>query len=165
MNMIITVSRQFESGGRLIGAELSKRLGIPCYEKTLFEGAAKHSGIHQLFFEQAEGHNDRIYANTLSCRYTPMDMSLDDRMYIVGRYARRGREYGLGPASFGQYVTHRSKRYIACSDFLQRSRCAHSPARPLNTGSALLDSGLDFARLAFSARWHKRKTRLRRVFF
>ena len=82
---VITISRQFGSGGRLIGAELSKRLGIPCYEKTLFEEAARHSGIHPLSFEQAEGSNDRIYANAFSCRYTPMDMSLDDRMYIAQR--------------------------------------------------------------------------------
>ena len=46
---IITISRQFGSGGRLIGAELSQRLGIPCYAKTIFEEAAKYSGIHQLF--------------------------------------------------------------------------------------------------------------------
>lgn len=105
------------------------------------------------------------YSSGLSCLTKYMDMPLDDRMYIVGCYARRAREYGLGPASFCQYVTHRSKRYIACSDFFQRSRCAHSPARPLKTGSAPLDSSLDFARLAFSARWHKRKTRPRRVFF
>lgn len=86
MNMkpaVITISRQFGSGGRLIGAELSKRLGIPCYEKTLFEEAARHSNIHQLFFERAEGRNDRIYANTFSCCYSPMDLSLDDRMYIA----------------------------------------------------------------------------------
>lgn len=92
---IITISRQFGSGGRLIGAELSQRLGIPCYEKTLFEEAAKHSGIHQLFFEQAEGSNARIYANTFSGYYTPMDMSLDDRMYIaqaetIRKLAQRG---------------------------------------------------------------------------
>ena len=35
------------------------------------------------FFEQAEGSNARIYANTFSGYYTPMDMSLDDRMYIA----------------------------------------------------------------------------------
>ena len=98
MNMkpaVIAISRQFGSGGRLIGAEISKRLGIPCYEKTLFEEAARHSNIHQLFFERAEGRNDRIYANTFSCCYSPMDLSLDDRMYIaqaetIRKMAQRG---------------------------------------------------------------------------
>jgi len=33
---IITISRQFGSGGREISAELSQRIGIPCYEKALF---------------------------------------------------------------------------------------------------------------------------------
>lgn len=92
MNMpstIVTISCQFGSGGRLIGAELSKRLGIPCYEKALFEEAARHSGIHQRFFERAEGRSERVYASTFSCRYTPMDMSLDDRMYIAQTEAIR----------------------------------------------------------------------------
>ena len=92
---VITISRQFGSGGRQIGAGLSERLGGPCYEKTLFEEAARHSGIHSLFFESAEGRNDRVYAGAFSCRYTPMDMSLDDRMYIaqtetIRKLARRG---------------------------------------------------------------------------
>ena len=92
---IITISRQFGSGGRLIGAELARRLGIPCYEKALFEEAARDSGIHPLFFERAEDHNDRIYTSTFSCRYAPMDMSLDDRMYIaqaetIRKLAQRG---------------------------------------------------------------------------
>lgn len=57
---IITISHQFGSGGREISAELSRRIGIPCYEKALFEEASKNSGIHQLFFEKSEGNNDRF---------------------------------------------------------------------------------------------------------
>ena len=91
---IITISRQFGSGGRLIGAELSRRLGIPCYEKTLFEEAARHSGIHRTFFEQAEGRRDRI-CNALSGCCAPMNRSLDDRMYLaqvetIRKLARQG---------------------------------------------------------------------------
>lgn len=80
---IITISRQFGSGGRDICAELSQRLGIPCYEKTLFEEASKDSGIQQIHFEQAEGRTDRLYANAFSGSFTPLNMSLDDRMYIA----------------------------------------------------------------------------------
>lgn len=57
---VITISRQFGSGGRLIGAELSKELGIPCYENALYEEAARNSGIHPRFFEQAEGRGDLL---------------------------------------------------------------------------------------------------------
>ena len=34
---IITISRQFGSGGRTIGQEVAKELGIPCYDKELIE--------------------------------------------------------------------------------------------------------------------------------
>lgn len=80
---IITISRQFGSGGRQVGARLSQKLGISCYEKSLFEEAAKHSGIHQMFFEEAEGHRDRLYAYMFSSSSTPWNMSLDDRMYLA----------------------------------------------------------------------------------
>lgn len=86
---VITISRQFGSGGRLIGAELSQRLGIPCYEKSLFEEAARHSDIHRLFFEQAEARRDRLYANALSGCCASGSFSLDDRMFIAQAEAIR----------------------------------------------------------------------------
>ena len=39
--MIITIGRQFCSGGSEIGRKLSERLGIPYYDKNLYEYAAK----------------------------------------------------------------------------------------------------------------------------
>lgn len=80
---IITISRQFGSGGREISAELSQRIGIPCYEKALFEEASKNSGIHQLFFEKAEGNNDRLFTHSSSASFGPLNMSLDDRMFVA----------------------------------------------------------------------------------
>ncbi|MEG0020297.1 MAG: cytidylate kinase family protein, partial [Oscillospiraceae bacterium] len=51
---IITISRQYGSGGRLIGATLAKQLHIPFYDKELITLAAKSSPIHASFFENAE---------------------------------------------------------------------------------------------------------------
>ncbi|MBQ9083088.1 MAG: cytidylate kinase family protein, partial [Clostridia bacterium] len=34
---IITISREFGSGGRYIGELVAKRLGIPCYDKALID--------------------------------------------------------------------------------------------------------------------------------
>ena len=44
MNRIITISRQFGSGGRTIGKEVAKELGIPCYDKELIEKIAEETG-------------------------------------------------------------------------------------------------------------------------
>ena len=40
---IITVSRQFGSGGRTIGRTVAQRLGIPCYDKELVDKVALES--------------------------------------------------------------------------------------------------------------------------
>lgn len=42
---IITISRQFGSGGRTIGQETAGQLGIPCYDQELIEKIAKESGF------------------------------------------------------------------------------------------------------------------------
>ena len=53
---IITISRQYGSGGRQIGTDLAELLGIPFYDKALFEEAARTSGIHPDFFEPHQIH-------------------------------------------------------------------------------------------------------------
>lgn len=42
---IITIGRQFGSGGREIGRKLAEKLAIPFYDKELLEMASEHSGI------------------------------------------------------------------------------------------------------------------------
>jgi len=49
---IITIGREFGSGGREIGIELSKKLGIPFYDKEILAEAAKKSGYSQEIFEK-----------------------------------------------------------------------------------------------------------------
>ncbi len=44
-NRIITISRQFGSGGRTVGREVAKKLGIPCYDQELIERLAEESGF------------------------------------------------------------------------------------------------------------------------
>lgn len=44
-NRIITISRQFGSGGRTIGKELAAKLGIPCYDAEIIEKIAEESGF------------------------------------------------------------------------------------------------------------------------
>ena len=46
-NTIITIERQYGSGGHLIGEKLSKDLGIPFYDSELIKVAAKESGIFE----------------------------------------------------------------------------------------------------------------------
>ncbi|MCR5356936.1 MAG: cytidylate kinase-like family protein [Lachnospiraceae bacterium] len=51
MNTIITIGRQFGSGGREIGEKLAQKYGIKFYDKELLKRAAKESGICPELFE------------------------------------------------------------------------------------------------------------------
>ena len=42
MSKVITISREFGSGGREIGVCLAKKLGIPVYDKELIEIGRAH---------------------------------------------------------------------------------------------------------------------------
>ena len=50
-NTIITIERQYGSGGHLIGEKLAESLGIPFYDSELIKVAAKESGICEEIFE------------------------------------------------------------------------------------------------------------------
>lgn len=52
--MIITIGRQFCSGGSEIGRKLSERLGIPYYDKNLYEYAAKNRGFSANYVKEIE---------------------------------------------------------------------------------------------------------------
>ena len=53
-NLVITIGRQFGSGGREIGKILAQRLNIAFYDRELINLASKESGICGEFFEKAD---------------------------------------------------------------------------------------------------------------
>ena len=54
MKKVITISRQYGSGGREIGAKLAEKFGIPFYDNELITRAAKESGYAEAAFHNAE---------------------------------------------------------------------------------------------------------------
>lgn len=53
-NYVITIARGFGSGGKQIGLRLSKKLGIPCYEKQILQMASDYSGINKALFVKSD---------------------------------------------------------------------------------------------------------------
>lgn len=53
-NRIITISREFGSGGRTIGKELAKQLGIPCYDSELIQKIAQKSGFTESYIKSMD---------------------------------------------------------------------------------------------------------------
>ncbi len=60
MRSIVTISREFGSGGREIGKRLANKLNVPFYDKELLEMASKESGIARELFVK----NDESYTNS-----------------------------------------------------------------------------------------------------
>ena len=53
MNHIITISREFGSGGRTVGKKVAEQLGIPCYDSELIQKIAKESGFAENYVKEA----------------------------------------------------------------------------------------------------------------
>lgn len=51
---VITISRQYGSGGHEVGEKVAKSLNIPFYDKALIALAAKQSGLSEEVFENAD---------------------------------------------------------------------------------------------------------------
>ena len=91
MNKIITISRQYGSGGREIGAKLAGKLNIPFYDNELITRAAKESGFAEAAFANAESKatNSLLYSIAMGLNsYGNQDLgfshlSLDDRIYLA----------------------------------------------------------------------------------
>ena len=50
---IITISREFGSGGRFIGEEVAKKLGIAYYDKNIIGQIAEKSGLSQEYIQES----------------------------------------------------------------------------------------------------------------
>ncbi|MCI6008020.1 AAA family ATPase [Oscillospiraceae bacterium LCP25S3_E10] len=89
---IVTISREFGSGGREIGIKLAKRLGIDFYDKELISLAAKESGIDPALFERIDEHaaNSLLYSLSMGMfnfgqtGFSPRDqISVNDQLYLL----------------------------------------------------------------------------------
>ena len=54
-NIVISIARQYGSGGRTVGKMLSEKLGISFYDKEIIRMASDESGIDLKLFGKVEG--------------------------------------------------------------------------------------------------------------
>ncbi len=88
-NTVITVGRQFGSGGRIIGRRIAERLGYKFYDKELLAEAAKHSGVSPELFEKQDERTPSFFNGIFSfamghipmAYYTGTSSISDDGIY------------------------------------------------------------------------------------
>lgn len=86
LSSVITISRQFGSGGRFIGKMLAERLGIPFYDNELITIAAKHSGYSEGLFENADKNTSHSLLYSLSMFGTTAGvygLPLSDKVFLI----------------------------------------------------------------------------------
>ncbi len=72
-NRIITISREFGSGGRTIGREVARELQIPCYDQELIGKIAEESGFARSYI--AETGEDASHTSWLASALSNRDFN------------------------------------------------------------------------------------------
>ena len=87
---IITISRQFGSGGRDVGKKLADALGIKYYDRELIEMAAKESGFDKEMFEDTTANTSRLFRFINTFGYSlgaPLsvmnDITMSDQIFLI----------------------------------------------------------------------------------
>lgn len=91
MKKVITITRQYGSGGREIGRKLAEAYGIPFYDNEIISRAAKDTGFAEAAFERAEdkASNSLLYSIAMGMNvFSSQDvgfsgLSLDDRIFLA----------------------------------------------------------------------------------
>lgn len=89
--IVVTIARQYGSGGRYVGKQLAEKLGCPFYDKAVIRLAAEESGIDPELFREAEESPTSGFWNTLASNAHTFgtriaasgDLPLNDRLFII----------------------------------------------------------------------------------
>ena len=90
MNKIITVSRQFGSGGKTVAREVATRLNIPCYDHELIEKVQKDSGFTKEYInENGESSSTGILTTMFGTSFG-RDLVWTSQCKVICRLAKEG---------------------------------------------------------------------------
>ena len=89
---VITIARQYGSGGHEVGEKLAQKLGVPFFDKALIAMAAKQSGISPEVFERADekATSSLLYSMVMGSGYSfgsrvpgLGDMPINDKLFLI----------------------------------------------------------------------------------
>ena len=83
---IITISREFGSGGRTIGGETAVKLGLPCYDAELIEKLEEATGLSKAHI--AERGEYASHGSWLASAFSDRDRnghSVQDNLWLIQR--------------------------------------------------------------------------------
>ena len=85
-NRIITISREFGSGGRTVGKQVAQKLNIPCYDQELIEKIAEESGFAPAYIKELGEYAVRAgwLSNALAGRFSN-GLTTQDPLWLLQR--------------------------------------------------------------------------------
>lgn len=78
-NRIITISREFGSGGRTIGKMTAEKLGLACYDSELIQKIAQESGFTESYIENT---GESSSASFLGSAFSPRGFGPTNEDYL-----------------------------------------------------------------------------------
>lgn len=81
MKYVITIGREYGSGGRFIGKLLAERMNIPFYDEALLTKAAQESGLSEAVFKNFDEKKEGLFSSGMGM-YS-YDMSLGQKVFLA----------------------------------------------------------------------------------
>ena len=82
MKFIITIGRQYGSGGRFIAKKLAEELGIKFYDNELLAKAAVESGLSNHVIETYDEKKDGLFSGVVPSAFS-VDLSLGQKVFLA----------------------------------------------------------------------------------
>ena len=139
MKNIITISREFGSGGRSIGKQVAEKLGYAFYDRELVDEVAKRSGFAPEYIEEhgeyANARNSLLFYLATAERYSHDNLSMHDQLYItqskiIEELAEKGKCVIVGRCA--DYILRDRKdclHVFICSDMAAPAASSSATAR------------------------------------
>ena len=93
-NRVITISREFGSGGRTIGKKVAEQLGIPCYDAEIIQEMVKETGFTPEYVKEAGEYTPGSFlSSALSNRLfglTNEDILWEHQYKVITELAQKG---------------------------------------------------------------------------
>ncbi len=84
MPKIITISREFSSGGRELGKRLADELGIPCYDRQIIDMVAEKQGLDKDYVaHMSEKDITMFYSSTIGRGFTSYNFGINQSLQIA----------------------------------------------------------------------------------
>ena len=97
MRPLVTISREYGSGGRIIGKLVAEKLGVPFYDREIIDLAVEESGFSREMIESAELKAKSSFAYSLASTVSFGEsvsggsLSVNEKLFLASGVTSGGR--------------------------------------------------------------------------